>query len=339
MNRLTFLFFFNLITIFSFAQDVKDTLWLRDGQVLYGSITELDVGVLKFDAQSIGDIEVKHFDILSMYSTSKFYRLRSFKGFEYYGWLFRGDTGEVRIYNLMDTTSVQLIEISTLNSYEDGFPQRWSGLIGAGYSFTRSSNIGRFNIDASAHYKGERVEYDFSANSILTSVDEVVSREREIGSFVGNRFVSQRWSIFSALSYQRNQTLGLLYRTQAGAGMTYRRYLNNRTRFAIGAGAFYNYEENFENVALSSTEAPILFSFRFFKYRGAKVSLIIEQQLFIGITESGRIRNDGEVSLNWELINDLSLNLSLYNNYDSQSPSNGEALFDYGVVTGISYSF
>lgn len=339
MNRLLLTFLITICTLSSHAQEVKDTLWMKNGQVLYGSILSLDVGVLKFDAESIGKIDVKHFNISTLYSTTKFYRVKSFKGFEQFGWIFPGDTGAIRIYNLIDTTSIQLIEVSTLTSYEEGFPRRWSGLIGAGYSFTRSSNIGRFNIDANANYVGQKVEYDFSANSILTTVDGDISREREIGSFVGNRFIAQRWSLYSGLSYQRNQTLGLLARAQVGGGVNYRRYLNNRTRIGLGVGVVYNYEENFENVSLSSVEAPVSFNFRFFKYRGAKVSLVLDQQLFIGVSEMGRIRNDGEISLNWELINDFALSLSLYNNYDSQSPSTGEALFDYGVVTGVSYTF
>lgn len=339
MNRIVILFFLLIAGVKSYGQSVVDTVWLRDGQVLYGSIKSLDVGLLSFDAQSIGVVEIKHFDVATLYSTTKFYRVRSTRGFERFGWIFPGDTGHIGIYNLIDTARVPIVDISTLTAYEEGVPNRWNGLIGAGYSFTKSSNIGRFNIDANAHYLGEKVEYEFSANSILTSVEGDISREREIGAFVGNRFISQRWSVFSALSYQRNQTLGLLYRSQVGGGMTFRRYFNNQTRFGMGAGLFYNYEENFENVTLSSTEAPVLFSFRFFKYRGSKVSLIIEQQLFIGISEVGRIRNDGEVSLNWELVSDLNLNLTVYNNYDSQSPSTGAALFDYGLVTGLSYSF
>lgn len=317
----------------------EDTLWLKNGLVLHGEFQGLDIGVLSFDADVIGVVEVKFFDVATFTATSRIYRMKPLGGGERYGWILPGDTGRVKVYDLIDTAEVALSELVYLIGFEEKFLQRWNGLLSAGYSYTRSSRISRYNADVSAHYRGEKVNMDLSGGMILTGRGDSLAREREDANVVLNRLFSDRWSIFGAVSYQRNLTLGLRYRYQNGAGLSYRRYLTNRMRLAIGGGAVVNREESFERVSLNSIEAPLLLNFTFFKYRQPKISLAADQSVFFGITESGRLRHDGEIRLSWEVISDLSLQITFYDSYDSQSPSTGEALFDYGIVSGISYSF
>lgn len=328
-----------LFSTTSFSQSISDTLWMKNGHVLHGSVVKMDVGVLTFDADGIGNVTVKFYDILTISATSEAYRVRTTNGILHIGWISPSDTGRVVLINTIDTVEVEISQISGLRAFASGFSNRWSGLIGAGYSFTRSSDIGRINADANANYKGEQVEMNLNFTGIYTSVNDSFSREREQSNLVLSRIIAQRWSVFGSGSYQRNETLGLLYRIQTGAGLTFMHAFNNHTRFSVGGGVFYSEEQDFENVSLNSYEAPLILNFRFFKYRNPKISLIYENHIFFGITETGRIRNDSEISLNWEIINDISFNLTFYSNFDSQSPSTGEALLDYGVVTRVAYTF
>lgn len=306
--------------------------------MLYGEFKSIDIGIMTFDAEVIDDVEVKHYEVATFKATSNFYRMRTLQGGEHFGWVLPGDTGEVVIYDLIDSLEIPLRELAYLTGYEEDFLERWSGLIGAGYSYTRSSDIGRFNFDLNIHYKGETTDLDFTGSAIFTSEDGIFLREREEASFVVNRYVSQKWSVFGLVTYQRNEQLGLLYRYQSGSGMTYSQYITNQMRLALGAGVVYNTEENFEGVDLQSWELPIFTNFRFFKYRDPNISLIFEQSVYVGLTEIGRIRHDGELRLRWEIIDDLSIDIKVYDNYDSQSPSTGQAALDYGIVSGISYS-
>lgn len=328
------------MSVFAFGQDaVYDTLWLKNGEMLYGEFKSLDVGVITFDAEVIDDVKVKHYEAATMKATSNFYRMRSLAGKDYFGWILPGDTGQVIIYNLLDSIKMPLSRLVFVSAYDDNFLERWSGAVSAGYSYTKSSDIGRINLDFSVNYKSDDQDFDLSASTIVTSENDTFYREREEATITYNRYFYTKWSGFGALTYQRNQTLGLRYRVQAGAGITFTQYLTNQMRFSVGAGMVRNNEENFENESLSSYEVPVLLTFRFFRYRDPSISLVFSNSVYTGITEVGRIRQDGELTLNWELIDDLSLNLKLYDSYDSQSPSTGEALLDYGVVSGLSYSF
>ena len=74
-------------------------------------------------------------------------------------------------------------------------------------------------------------------------------------------------------------------------------------------------------------------------YDHPAVDLSARLSAFPSITESGRLRAQFDVSLRWEIINDLFWDLSYYNTYDSDPPSGSESTNDYGIVTSIGWSF
>ncbi|KAB2817524.1 DUF481 domain-containing protein [Phaeocystidibacter marisrubri] len=320
-------------------EPVFDTLWLRNGLYLYGEFTSIDVGLINFDAEVIGDVTLKHYEVSTFRASSNIYRMKTLYAGEFLGWVLPGEPGTVRIYDLNDTVVVPFTELVYLVSFENSFLKRWSGLFSAGYSYTRSSNISRYNMSGSVNYAGEHLDMALSGSMIVTGEGDSLTREREELHFTSNFYFANRWSIFGVLSYQRNVTLGLRYRYQEGPGVTYTRYLTNQMRIAGGVGAVINQEESFAGARLNSIEVPALIRFHFFRYRNPKISLTTSQSVYFGVTEVGRFRHDGEIQLAWEIVDDLSLTLTLYDSYDTQSPSTGGALLDYGTVTGLSYSF
>ncbi len=338
IKRLISLLLIALPFISSGQQEVHDTLWLKNGQMVYGEFKSLDIGIITFNAAVLGEVKVKHYEVATFRATKNFYRTRLLFSEEKFGWIFPADTGNVIIFDLLDTVTVQLNQLAYIMRLQKHFIRRWSGLIHAGMSYTRSSDILRYNADAEVNYKGEKVFMNFRGNTILTGESGDVIREREELGFQFDQLLSENWSAFVSTQYQRNQTLGLRYRYQTGLGLNYQGYLSNQMRFIIGVGAVYNTELNFEGVGVESVEAPVKLSYRFKNYRDPNLSITLTQNVYFGITQQGRIRHDGEVRMAYEIINNLSLTVSFYDNYDSQSPATGESLLDYGVVSGITYS-
>jgi hypothetical protein len=60
--------------------------------------------------------------------------------------------------------------------------------------------------------------------------------------------------------------------------------------------------------------------------------------MFPGITESGRLRVNTDITLRNELFRDVFWDLSFYSNYDNQ-PAEGAEKEDYGIVTSLGASF
>ena len=61
--------------------------------------------------------------------------------------------------------------------------------------------------------------------------------------------------------------------------------------------------------------------------------------MFPSLTISGRVRGKAEVSLRYEMIKDLFLELSLTDEYDSKAQSDDGQTKDYSIVTSLGYSF
>lgn len=335
--RISLLFSFFILSLVSTAQ--FDTLWLKNGQMVYGELKTVEAGLIKFDAEVIGVFEVKHYEVATLKATTNVYKIKQLHGHDISGWILPADTGSVKIADLLDTIRLPMYQIVNLSSFETDPWERWSGVIGAGYSYTRSSNISRYNADLSLHYKGEDVNFDASATSIITGQGDSLTRDREEATAMLNRFVAKKFSVFGGATYQRNYTLGLEYRYQGALGMMFIDYFTNQVKFSTGTGAVFNTERSFQGQSLESVELPVFVDFTFFKYRNPKISLIVSQYVYVGLTTAGRFRHDGEIRLAWEVFDDFNLTLTFYDNFDNQSPSTGAALLDYGIVSGFSYSF
>ena len=68
------------------------------------------------------------------------------------------------------------------------------------------------------------------------------------------------------------------------------------------------------------------------------MDVIIQFEVIPSLTESGRVRTELSTQSKIELIRDFYWTLSFYDSYDSKPPD-VTVNNDYGVVTGISWSF
>ena len=60
--------------------------------------------------------------------------------------------------------------------------------------------------------------------------------------------------------------------------------------------------------------------------------------MYPSLTESGRVRGNLDFALRHELIEDLFIEISIYDSWDRKPPEDGEKN-DYGIVTGLGYTF
>jgi putative salt-induced outer membrane protein YdiY len=61
-------------------------------------------------------------------------------------------------------------------------------------------------------------------------------------------------------------------------------------------------------------------------------------QLIPSITESGRVRQQFDTSVKFEIVEDFFLDLSFYATRDNQSPEGAASDTDYGIITSLGYS-
>ena len=336
-----FILFFVVISGNLVSQKLKDTLFFKNGSMVLGEIKTIKLGVVNFDPDDANDISVQLIKLKTITAPGVIFRIETTDDHVLYGKLFpNARPGYVTIVNEKDTVEWLLEGISVLYPFKDAFLDRFSGNVGLGYTYTRSSNFGRFNFDLSANYVTRKDEVSFGANGIYSVSDTAFSRDQENVNLKYNYYVGSTWFLTAFLSYQRNLELGISRRLQQGLGVGNKFITTQHIYGWLRTGVAINQQQSTDDVKSGTlTELFGQVQFNFFRFTAPKISLDFSQTLFYSLSQKDRIRNSGQTNLSWELISDFNLNLGFYNNYDSKPPASAASTFDFGIVFGLSYKF
>lgn len=341
MKKLICLLLLGFISGNLISQTLKDTLFFKNGTMILGEIKTIRLGVISFDPDDANDITVELRNLRTITAPGVVFRIETTDDHVYYGKLFPSiKPGYVIIVGEKDTTQWLLEGISVLYPYKSSFLDRFSGSLGLGYSYTRSSDFGRINYDVSAKYVTKKDEVSFNINGIYSTTDTGFTRDQENAELKYNYYVGPTWFLTAFLSYQRNLELGISKRYQEGLGIGNKFITTNHVYGWLRTGVAINQQTSTDDIKSGNlTELFGQVQFNFFRFTAPKISLDFSQAVFYSLSQSDRIRNSGQTNLSWELITDFNLNLEFYNNYDSKPPATAASTFDFGVVFGVNYKF
>jgi hypothetical protein len=337
---MVFRFYFILFALsfctISRANDL-DTLKLQNGMVFWGTFTGISNGQVQFAVQNASQVSIAIGAVEFLSGIRRYYRIQTLDRRQLFGRILPGDTaGEVFVDLKVIKVRLPLSEIFSATVVQESFLSRWGWNLATGYTYTRSTDIGRWNFDSSTKYRGQRIEGDLVGSMILTNRESDWVRERENLSLQANYLIGVRWFATANSVYQRNQQLGVGSRFQQRAGIGFRLATKPNFRLLMGSGIAYNAERGIgETGSRGLYELPVAteLEFRMPKYR---LSIVTSQNFFAGINQTERFRNDGETRVKWGVISNFELSIVFYNNIDTQPLSAGNSS-DYGVVMGISY--
>jgi hypothetical protein len=319
--------------------DNRDTLYLKSGQMFFGEFQRLKDGRFEFDIKDAALVMIKFDKVKTLKAVTHLYRVVTSDRKIYYGKLYAEKSdGYLRVISGDSVVILNFKTIASINFFDKPSFKTINGYLGAGYSYTRSSDIGRLNLEGLIALELKKWETTLSGSSIITYSDSIWSRDREIIALSTYYYLNASWYIGALLNYQRNIELGLARRFQEGVGIRYG--LINRINFNVDllSGIVLNQEKNLEGTSFpTSVELPVGFNMELYRFRKPEISFILAQSVFFSLTEKGRIRQDGNISMDWEIIDDLSLNLQFYHNYDSKPVGIGAKKLDYGTVIGFKY--
>jgi hypothetical protein len=212
------------------------------------------------------------------------------------------------------------------------------GTVSFGYSYTRSSDIGRRNVDINLKFTENKYNVALTGSSIFTNNQGEKIRDREGILLNGYYDLDEVWLAGLLLNYQRNVELGLDRRFQQGLGIGRRLLIRNNLQGALVSGMVINQERDLENNASGTLyELPVQFSVNYFHYSAPNIQISVTSGMFFGIDQGGRKRFDGETRINWEVISNLNLGLQFYSSFDNASLAGSSNNFDYGIVFNVGY--
>lgn len=307
---------------------------------MYGTLKQISLGKVKFDMEGLTETTIKMNKIRTIHATKRLYRIETITNQVFFSLLKKSDRdGYVEVGDSTGGAEVPLDYIGMVTYYSSS-RNLFEGNVSAGYNYTKSSDIGRFNLDATLKYIMKKVTISNTTSTILTQENGETYRDRENVLFTGTYLINSDWKAIALLNYQLNRELGLQYRFQEGVAMGYDLLSTSHLRFGAISGMVVNQEKSYEGTHSNLTmEIPAILTFDFFKFQKPEISVAADSYFYFSLTEAGRIRQDGELRFDWKVITDFTVNLKFYYNYDNKPLSGQGSSFDYGTVFGIGYKW
>ncbi|HSJ66219.1 MAG TPA: DUF481 domain-containing protein [Anditalea sp.] len=319
----------------------RDTLFLKEQPPLAGKLERIRYGYITFDMDNVGSIDVDLNNVVTLKTAGFGYRIQTAnRDFIIGNFEKHEDVGRVKILSGSDEIDISIRNLNEVKLLQEKFFDRVEGRIGAGFTLSRFNNVGIYNGDLEVRYDTERLEMLLTGSLIYSQEEGQLSRDRENLLYRTNYYLTPSWHAVGMANYQRNLHLGIARRLQQGGGAGFYVIQHKRAIASVVSGIVINDEFTVNGVRNSwLVEAPLILEVAFFRLSRPEINFRTTQSFFGGITQWGRIRNDGNTRLSWTIINDLDLGLNFYNNYDNRSPAENQSRFDYGLVFEIGFHF
>jgi hypothetical protein len=340
VNKLLCIVSLSILLPLSAATQVKDTLFFKNGGLLVGELKSISLGKIKFDDDNMDVLNIKITQIKTIHALAHIYRLETINEEIYYTSLDTSGNGMVRIKVNGVAQDISLEDISTLSSLKGKTGALWQGTVSAGYNYAKSTGIGQFNSSLSVEYLTKKWDFQATGSAIVNQTDTTFQIDNATTGLFNSYLFTPVWEASVFLLYQRNLQQGLSRRYQEGLGGGAKFISTNHTRAKMITGVVINQEKSVEGVSSpTQVDVPVIINFNFFRFHRPDLTINLTEDVFFGITKKGRVRQDGQLKLNWKLFNDFYLNIQFYHNYDNQPPGKDSEKLDYGVVFGVSYKF
>ena len=196
------------------------------------------------------------------------------------------------------------------------------------------------NVNFNANYRSTTIDSSLSFSSNTTKDSSGTTTNRELLS-TGVQFLQQSRNFWGLLgSLERDPSLGIDARLVAGAGVG-RRFLQTSFSELTGVVGLVGTEEWIvdQSEPRASVEAVVGGSWQVFKFIEPKTRLNLSLYVFPSLTEKGRYRSTGDLSLTHKFPHDITVGLTGYLSYDNQPPEPGAEKSDYGVTFNLGYTF
>jgi len=323
-----------------YARDKSDVVTLRNGDHISGDIVSLEFGILTLKTDNMSTLSIEWPAVRSI--TSKFaFAIERRGGTKYAGVITTSADGADLVVNSESGTArFPMEEVERISRFSPRFWDRINGALAVGFSYTKSSAIQVGSVNFNSAYRSQTVDgtLTFSSNTTKDSSGTTTNRDLLTGGVMFLRQSRNFWGLLGSL--ERDQTLGIDARLVGGAALG-RRFLQTPYTELTGIAGIVATEEWIVNdpTSKSSLEAVVGGSWQVFKFIDPKTRLDLGLYLFPSLTESGRVRSTGNLSLTHKFPHDWTLGLTGYLSYDNRPPEPTAEKSDYGVTFNLGWSF
>jgi hypothetical protein len=321
------------------AREKTDLVVLKNGNQVNCAIQTLSRGILSAKTDSMDTVKIKWQDVRQVHSPFLFL-VQDINGNLYLGSLqHQQDQDRLKVEGPDPSPDLDYASVVDIREYYGSRWQRFSGAVDLSYSYTKASDRTQFNLSGDLAYRTERFTGQFTYNSTIGTSQGEKDSDRDVYTLGGSIKVAKHWYAYSQWKYEHNLELQLDRRGSLLGGPMYSIVRSNRVLVSAGSGASYSRESYYAQEVNHNAEMALMVDAQFFKLYSPKVDISSQYQFLPNLSTWGRIRSELNTNLRVEVLRDFYVTFNFYDSYDSHPPSETATRHDYGITTGISWSF
>jgi hypothetical protein len=322
----------------SIANAQKDTLQLKNKDILVGTVESFDLGVLVFStAYSDKDFQIEFNKITDLYIHKKCIvtLTRSRRRF--------GKVKTIKPGIVTIETNPELVEtfkISELISFQEvseDRKKRFSGSFDFGYDFTKAQGKRQTTFNATLGYLGELWVTTGTVDVLDSQQDEVDDIKRTDAKANIRRLISKTWYLIGEFAFLSNTEQALHGRYTPNIGMGKLLASTPKLYLGVSSGIAFNFE-TYVDTSLDKRSTESFLNANLNMYNFDDISLTTEVKVSPTISTFGRVRVDYNLTLKYDLPYDLYIKTAFTLNYDNQPAIEGNQ-YDYIFSSGFGWEF
>jgi hypothetical protein len=318
-----------------------DVIVLENGDHITGEIKKLERGQLKYSTDDMGTVYVEWGHVEAIWSMNE-HRVRLEDGTFYYGPLAepRESLTVVVIVAPGDSIPLERKDIVGITPIHSTFWDRMDGSLSLGFNYTQSTDIGQLTFNYRNSYQASLNYLELNWVLNMTSQKQEEPSRYQDFSITYERETKKRLYVSGSVGFEQNDELGIALRVPATTGMGRRIVQTNNVLFTGLVGLSVNAEQSTSTDSVTvNLEGVLNTGFQFFRYDSPKSDISSGLTLYPSLSNWGRVRLNFNISLQHELISDFFVDLTFWDNYDTDPPSEDAQQNDWAITTSIGWKY
>ncbi len=322
-----------------YGRDKTDIVYFVNGDVIHCEIKGLARGKLTVKSIGFGTINIE-WDKIAHIESEHPYQLELQSGIRYLGAVAPGEeSGKIEVQTLAGTSRLDQARIVSIEPVEESFFQRLDGSIDLGYDFTVASSATSWSLNAQTTYVGEHYDAKIAFDSLYKTQEGAEPVNRQNIDITYSRHFRGRWFSVGLGQIEKNDNQALEVRGLLGGGIGRRLVQTNRTRFSLIGGAAFSNEKYTDTDFMKNVEIAGGVLFDTFRFNSPEIQVTSSALFLPNVLQAGRVRIQAQAKVRLELFKDLYWQLSLFESFDSDPPSELSQRNDFGITTSFGWSF
>jgi len=323
----------------SFATEKTDIIILKNGDRVTGEIKSLEAGLLQLKTDTMGVIYIEWRFISELISGAT-QSVESADGRRWLGNLQKPESGEHIVVNT-DEGSVDLspTEVVTIWPVAATFLDKVDLDVSVGFDYSKSTEISNFNLGINFLHRSDNRLTESILRSDITQQQAGDDQNRQefnlSQQFLRPELKFRTWLV----GLDSNDALGVDLRLYAGGAVGKYFAKTNNTWFSVSGGLLATQENPEKAESENNLEGILAARYRYFRFATPERTFDTSLSVYPSITDFGRIRTNLRTTFKLEFIEDLFWSMEFYATHDNQPLSEDVEKTDFGLITGIGWSY